>query len=368
MKFIITFLMIVLCIGKIIAQADGSLSIKGGEKIFYLHKWVGIYSTKLLDRDSHAIILPNWLIDTSIYAQDLNLAPTLVILDTTNSELPLKEKFAKFTIGFGLSVGNYLEFNNTDGTGNKNSFSLNGSLDLGYTYKKPKGIFSTTNELHYTIGVQKESLTSTTELQRAQDDIQTLHDIGFAFTKKHRWKMNLIAKSATSIFTIFDNNYFKDVSGNGRIQSVLSPFSLILSPGIQYQPIEPLRISLSPYSTELYGVTSDKISSKGIFITDTNDSGNYEKLITKRQALEFNIWFDYRIKEWFEMQYRLGIYSNYQKGFSNNAVVEGLFISKIKLIKNLYLSHRATLNSDLFINLSSPFFTQNIQINYTIVL
>lgn len=383
MKHLLTFIFLSLST-IIMAQSkvidSGYIQVKNGMNIkFYkLKQHAKSYSFYQLDSigNLEATQLPIWIVD-NILLDD----PALLNLPTshsdpsastsTNSSPPsssAKEKYARFTIGFGLSVGNYLEFNNTSGTGDKNSFNLNGSLDLGHSYSRPEGIINSTNELHYTVGLQKESLTAATELQRSTDDVQTLHDIALAFTKKKKWKFNIIGKTATSIFTIFDNNYFQDVSGNGRIQSFLSPFSLVVSPGIQYQPVVPLRISLSPYSTELYGVTSDKVSVKGIFITETDPTGNFKKMITKRQALEFNIWLDYRIKEWFEMQYRLGVYSDYQLGFANNGMADGLFISRIKLIKNLYLSHRATLNCDLFNNLTKPYFTQMVQLNYTLSL
>lgn len=326
-------------------------------------KWIrNILNTNLVQQISPYTIantfdsISNFVNETSIQKS---------VDSNTSSSEPSQTKYASFHANIGLAIGNFLEINSLAGTGDKTSFSLNGSLDLMYNYDNPNSIFNTSHEAHWTIGFQKESLGTGSDLQRSQDDVQTLHDIALAFTKKKKWRVNTIAKFSTSIFTIFDNNYFKDLSGNGRIQSIMSPYNLILSPGIQYQPVEPLKISVSPYSTELYGVTSDVVSSKGNYITELDGSGNFKKLITKRQSLEFNIWFDHRIKDWIEFQYRLGIMSNYQLGFLNNGAAEGLFITRLRIIKNVFLSHRLMLQSDIFNNLSNPYLSQNIQLSYT---
>lgn len=364
MKSIILILLIYFCYVHTRAQVDSSLTIRGGEKTYYLQKWVTASTTKILDKDSLVIILPNWIIEPNKPVYDAIIQVNA--LDTTqNLALPssAKEKYASFQSVVGLSIGNLLEFNNPSGTGDKVSFSLNGSLDLMYRYTNPNSVFNTSHELHWTIGVQKESLGAGSDLQRAQDDVMTLHDVSLAFTKKKKWRFNLIAKLNTSIFTVFDNNYFKDLTGNGRNLSFLSPFSLILSPGIQYQPIEPLKISVSPYSTEFYGVSSDKVAARGVYITETDASGNYKQLITKRKALEFNIWFDHRVKEWLEMQYRMSLFSDYQLGFMNNGNAEGLLITRVKILKDIYLSHRFTIVSDIFNNIANPFITQNVQIS-----
>jgi hypothetical protein len=57
------------------------------------------------------------------------------------------------------------------------------------------------------------------------------------------------------------------------------------------------------------------------------------------------------------MQYRLAIKSSYAETISEITVqLDGLFITKIKLISNIFLTHRATLRGKLRRKaLSSPF-------------
>jgi hypothetical protein len=357
---------------------SGYLELVGGSKILFYKLDSSLTTYHFYTKDETGKWIQNKL-QTSIVSQILpfnyeissnTLNPlgldTLSVSSQDTSAFiakPTKPKYASFNTNIGLALGNLLEFNNPSGTGDKVSFSLNGSLDIMYRYTNPNSVFNTSHELHWTIGVQKESLSTGSDLQRAQDDLMTLHDISLAFTKKKKWRFNLITKFNTSIFTVFDNNYFKDLTGNGRNLSFLSPFSLVLSPGIQYQPIEPLKISVSPYSTELYGVSSDKVAARGAYITETDASGNYKQLITKRKALEFNVWFDHRIKEWLEMQYRMSLFSDYQLGFMNNGNAEGLLITRVKILKDVFLSHRFIVQSDLFSNIANPFITQNIQIS-----
>lgn len=65
------------------------------------------------------------------------------------------------------------------------------------------------------------------------------------------------------------------------------------------------------------------------------------------------------------MQYRLSINSDYTGGFANNGIIDGLLITKIKLLKNIYLTHRATLYNSLRNNLLKPYFTQNTLLSYS---
>lgn len=165
----------------------------------------------------------------------------------------------QFTFGIGLNVGNILEFNSSSGP-DKKSFSATSALDLGLNYYKEGERFAMTNELHWTISVQKSGLTSATHTQRVTDDLVTLHDFSFAMNKSSKWNFNLIAKTNTSIFTIFDGDYFKDFNHKGKIQGFLNPYEITLSPGIKFQPDNYFRLSISPYSVSLYGLNDQQIA------------------------------------------------------------------------------------------------------------
>ncbi len=64
------------------------------------------------------------------------------------------------------------------------------------------------------------------------------------------------------------------------------------------------------------------------------------------------------------MQYRLGISSDYFSNVATNGLMDGLFITKIKIIKNVYLSHRAIIKGDFASKPFKPYYTQTILLSY----
>ncbi len=286
-----------------------------------------------------------------------------IVKPITEEIVPVQKNWI-FTAGIGLNVGNLLEFNSPSGT-DKKSLSGTTSIDLGLNYSKEGARFGMTNELHYLFGLQKSGLTAAANIQRVTDELATLHDFSIAIGKSKKWNFNLIAKTTTSIFTIYDGDYFKDINVLGKIQGFLSPYDVTISPGIKWQPNKYLRISISPYSFNMYGVKHDEILSKGIFITDTTATGSFKKHLFKRLGAEINFWYDRKIKNWLEMQYRLSISSNYFEKIAKNGLLDGLFITKFRLVKNLYLTHRATLKGDFSVSPFKPFYSQSILLSYS---
>ncbi len=270
----------------------------------------------------------------------------------------------EFNYGLGLNFSFFTETNSIDGT-DKKGLSAAGSFDIAVNYKKEGGRFAMTNEFHWLIAMQKSGLNSSAHFQRITDDFKSLHDFSMTVSKKTKWNFNLIAKTSTSIFTIFNGDYFKDLNHLGKIQAFLSPYEITLSPGIKWEPDNYFRISLSPYSMGLYGLVSQQIANTG-FYTQTKDANNdYARFVYKQLGAELNIWYDREIKGWVEMQYRLGISSEYLGGFGKNGLMDGLLITKFKLLKNIYLSHRAILKGDLSIAPFRPYFSQTFLLNYT---
>ena len=267
------------------------------------------------------------------------------------------------TFGIGLNVGNILELNSSSGP-DKISFSATSALDLGLNYFKEGHRFAMTNEMHWTVAIQKSALTGAAHIQRATDDLSTLHDFSFAMNKSNKWNFNLIAKTNTSIFTIFGGEYFKDFNSLGKIQGFLNPYEVTLSPGIKYQPNKYFRFSLSPYSVKLYGLRSQQIANTGFYTQTFDVNNNYTLFVFKQLGAELNIWYDRKFKTWLEMQYRLGISSDYFSNIAKNGLMEGLFITKIKLIKNIYLTHRAILKGDFTQSPFKPYYNQTVLLSF----
>lgn len=360
-KTIYTFLVLATSIqlsSQIVIHKIDSMVMKGKHKTLFCRDSFG---------KNYQIVLKEQTLD-SLHAKNSyepsNIYPSDTSTKTAMNDKP-KEKYHQFNTNLGLMLGSIFEWNNTAGTPDKTGLAFNIGLDFTHRYNKPTSKISLSNELHYVWSVQKDGLLDTNHFQNGQDELMTLHDWSIGFTEKNKWNINLITKFSTSLFHTFDGNYFADITGLGRIRSPLSPFIINLAPGIKYNVNDDFRISISPFSAELYGVTNSEISSKGIYITDTLAGGQYKKGIIRKEGVELNLWFDKQIKEWLNFQWRLTLSSDYKQGFLNNAVADGLFITKLKLIKDIYVTHRFTLNSDLFSNLTKPFMTQNIQLSYS---
>ena len=272
-------------------------------------------------------------------------------------------KAYQFTFGIGLNVGHIMELNPPSGN-DKKSFSATCAIDFGLNYFKDGKRFSMTNELHWIVSAQKAGLTNANHIQRATDELNTLHDFSVAMNKSNKWNFNLIAKTSTSVFTIFDGDFFKDFNHNGKTQGFLNPYQATFSPGIKYQPNDYFRLSISPYSVSLYGLTNQQIANTG-FYTNTYDINNqYDLFVFKQLGAELNIWYDRKIKNWLELQYRFGISSDYFTNIAKNGLMDGLFITKVKLIKNVYLNHRASLQGDLAGKPFKPYYNQTILLSF----
>ena len=265
------------------------------------------------------------------------------------TEEPVKSYQYSFALGFNVS--NILEFNSPSGP-DKKSFSATTTIDLGLDYYKEGNRFAMTNELHWTFAVQKSGISGSDRIQRVTDDFTTLHDFSYALSKNSKWNANLIVKNSTSIFTIYDGDYFKDYNDLGKIQGFLNPYQVVLSPGIKYQPNEYFRLSLSPYSVSLYGLTSQQIANTGYYTQTYDTNGDYDLFVYDQMGAELNIWYDRKYKKWLEMQYRFGLSSDYLSDTDISILMDGFFITKFRILKNIFLTHRAILKGDL---LETPF-------------
>ena len=295
---------------------------------------------------------------------DKNLVEDKLFTDTAPivyAEEPVKSY--QYSFGLGFNISNILEFNAPSGP-DKKSFSATTTLDLGLDYYKEGNRFAMTNELHWTLAVQKSGISGSDRIQRVSDELTTLHDFSYTLSKNSKWNANIIVKNSTSVFTIYDGDYFKDYNNNGKIQGFLSPYQVVLSPGIKYQPNDYFRLSLSPYSVSLYGLTSQQIANTGFYTQTYDTNGDYDLFVFNQLGAELNIWYDRKYKKWLEMQYRLGFSSDYLSNTPINILMDGMFITKIKIVKNIYLTHRAILKGDLLETPFKPYYKQTILLSF----
>ena len=73
-----------------------------------------------------------------------------------------------------------------------------------------------------------------------------------------------------------------------------------------------------------------------VFNTAYNDLFVFEQL-----GAELNIWYDRKYKKWLEMQYRLGFSSDYFSETDPNILMDGMFITKIRIFRQISLRKSA---------------------------
>lgn len=299
------------------------------------------------------------------YTTDLSDDKIFIPVPQGTSESDSIQSPFKFSFGIGLNMENLLEFNS--GTGpDKKTFTATCAIDLGLDYYKEDSRFSMTNELHWTVSVQKPQIDESSHIQLMADELTTLHDFSYGLNKNNHWKFNLIAKTSTPVFTAYDGDYFKDYNNNGKIQKFINPYEVILSPGIKYQPDDYFRLSISPYSVSLYGLTDQEIANTGFYTQEVDENGNYEMFVFTKLGAEVNIWYDRKIKKWLIMQYRLSFSSKYDDSIVNNGLMNGLFITKFKIFKNVSLMHRGVLKGDFAMTPFKPYYQQTLLLNYSV--
>jgi hypothetical protein len=267
------------------------------------------------------------------------------------------------SFNLGLNLSHTLQLNAKPNAG-REGFSTTNGIDLNLNYTKKKII--STNEFHWQFALYKAGLKQSF-LQKTADELISLHDFSLGLTKKNRWNINLIAKTNTSIIKSYKDGFLKDSLGGNVFQKFLNPYELILAPGIKYQPTKYLRLSVSPFTIRFYGLTSQAVANTGIYIEE-NDGSTFKKFISEKQGAELNIWYDRKIKKFVTMQYRLSMKSNYTENILKNGMIDGLFITKIKVIKNIYLTHRGSLKGSLAQKPFKPNYLQVVTLSYAMTL
>ncbi|MFN8354151.1 MAG: hypothetical protein U0Y10_06895 [Spirosomataceae bacterium] len=278
-----------------------------------------------------------------------------VLNDTTT-------KAWEISLNLGVNLSHTMQVNSKPNAG-KEGFSTTNNLDLGLNYSKKNVLV--TNEFHWQFSLYRSGIKALT--QKTADELISLHDFSVGLTHHNTWGINLIAKSNTGIFSTFKDGFFRDTTGQNLVQGFLNPYEFVLSPGVKWQPTKYLRISASPYTIRFYGLIDQKIANTGLYTTDKQSNGiDFVRSIVERQSAELNIWYDRKVKKWLQMQYRLGIKSSYAETVLNNGTMDGLFITKLKLIGNIYLTHRATLRGTFEQKPFKPIYSQVITLSYAI--
>ncbi len=200
----------------------------------------------------------------------------------------------------------------------------------------------------------------------------SLHDWSVRNASGDKWNLNFIAKISTPLIRSWQGGLLRrpDNTVVTAIEKPGNPYDVSFAPGFKYIFGKRLNISLSPYALRFYGVTDQAIADQVIYETGGIDekTGRYRKARTEKKGAELNIWWDWNYKEKFIFEYRFSASSKYTDRLFKEGLFNGFFITKIKLISNLYLTHRGILAGIIEQRPLKPEWRQTVLLSYSIML
>jgi hypothetical protein len=280
----------------------------------------------------------------------------------------IKAKVWQMNLTFGLN-GSYAKNTNVaPGTGQE---GLSATLTFDLNIAKKEGRFISSNEFHYVSSFFKSG-EKNSRVNKTSDNLLTLHDWAIRNGNDSKWHINCIVKFITPLISTFKGGLFTSVDPKQiKIEKFGNPYDINLAPGIKYALFnKKLNLSISPYAIRFYGVTEQSIADQNIYEIGAIDSISGKKLKYKKEkkGAEINIWFDYAVKDILTFEYRVDISSKYSDTPLQEGLFNALLITKLKLVKNLFLTHRANLNGVLEQDPQKPEWKQTWLLSYNVIL
>ena len=206
--------------------------------------------------------------------------------------------------------------------GDEFSISLNSVLNLFAFYKKGK--HSWDNTFDFNLGYVK---TTSLGSRKNDDRFDLLSKYGYALNSK------LNVAGMFNFRSQFFDGYTYDNNGVGVFSSTfLSPAYILLSPGLDYKPVDGLSIFVSPITVRWTIVQDDTLAFKGSYGVDPGQHTNTEfgAFASVNYFKEFNKVVSYKG--------RLDLFSNYKRNPQN---IDLYFtnVLNIKVAKALTLSY-----------------------------
>lgn len=263
------------------------------------------------------------IIAINIYAQDetvkdLKKASEKGIKKDPNDTIP---KIWKVGGQYALNVSQG-SLSNWAAGGDEFSLSLNSVLNLYAFYKKDR--HSWDNTLDFNLGYVK---TTSLGSRKNDDRFDLLSKYGYALNSK----LNL--SGLFNFRSQFFDGFTYDNNGVGIFSSTfLSPAYILLSPGLDYKPVNGLSIFVSPITVRWTIVQDDSLSAKGSYGVDPGHHSKTEfgAFLSINYFKEFNKVVSYKG--------RLDLFSNY-KNNPQNVDVYFTNVLNVKLAKILTLSY-----------------------------
>ena len=277
-----------------------------------------------------------------------------------------KEWTTQVTLGLNASYTN-----NINVPGGTSENGLSGSSTIDMYLKKPEGKFLCANEFHYQVSFFRAGQKGASVI-KSFDNMTSLHDWSVRNASGDKWNLNFIAKISTPLIRSWKGGLLTqpELKPGGAVEKPGNPYDISFAPGFKYIIGKRLNISLSPYALRFYGVTDQPIADQAIYDTGGIDekTGRYSKSRTEKKGAELNIWWDWNYKEKFIFEYRFSASSKYTDKLFKEGLFNGFFTTRIKLISNLYLTHRGILNGIIEQKPNKPEWRQTILLSYTVAL
>lgn len=275
-------------------------------------------------------------------------------------------KVWQYSFSTGINGGYTKNKNVPPGTADE---GLAATLSFDFSISKDEGLFVSRNELHYLASFFKSGESGST-LTKTSDNLLTLHDWSLRNGPESKWYINCIARVNTPLLSTYKGGVFKtsDVK-QIKIEKFANAYDVNIAPGVKYAMFKKkLNISLAPYAIRLYGVIDQAIADQNVYDIGPIDeiSGKASKYKIERKGAEVNIWFDHAWKEILTFEYRMDISFKYSERPLQEGLFNGLLTTRLKLIKNLYLTHRGILTGIIEQKPLKPEWRQTVLLSYSI--
>lgn len=273
---------------------------------------------------------------------------------------------------FQLSVGlNASYTNNVNVPGGTSDNGFSGSSTVDVYINKTEGKFLSSNEFHYQVSFFRAGGKSA-DVIKSFDNLYSLHDWSLRNAAGDKWNLNFIAKISTPLIRSWPGGLLRrpDNTVITAVEKPGNPYDVSFAPGFKCIISKRLNISLSPYALRFYGVTDQAIADQAIYDTGgiEEKTGRYRKARTEKKGAELNIWFDWNVKEILTCEYRVDFSSKYSASIFKEGLFNGFFTTRLKLISNLYLTHRGILTGIADQRPLKPEWRQTVLLSYSLTL
>ena len=288
-------------------------------------------------------------------------------IKTERDTITSSKKDWAMSLNLGLNASYTNNVNVPGGTGD-NGFAGTSAID--FYISKTEGKFLSSNEFHYQVSFFRAGDKGASVI-KSFDNLSSLHDWSLRNADGDKWNLNFIAKISTPLIKSWPGGLLKqpDSSSISYSEKAGNPYDISFAPGFKYIFAKRLNVSISPYALRFYGVIDQFLADQAIYDTGgiNEKTGRFSKSRTEKKGAEINIWWDWNFKELLICEYRVDFSSKYSASVFKEGLFNGFFTTRLKLISNLYLTHRGILTGIVEQRPLKPEWRQTVLLSYSMV-